>query len=617
MGRYSKDLVGIFVFVTAFFVGCESTNQSKEDTGNDAWKKHQLFQEPKLTHLFPDHLKTVLNSKTSEEANKNFQESLFLVEETLPTDTFVLLLDAYQEVFNQSELTNAFVYEEKAILNLRQSALDSALHFGNLALKSYTTLKDTSGLARSQMIIASVNSFRGEFSEALKNQLKAVELFELIDDQAGKYDAISEMSVNCYLEGRYSEAEKLGKQVLNYAISAKDTFLHADILNSLGSIYHQLGRQKESTESILKSIEIRKELNDDFGLGQSYNGLAVTFMTEGKWQEALEILFKAEQIAEKIEDTRNLTSLYYNMGTCYMELGKDHQAEAAFVRVISLAEKSGIKDEGLIRCLQRISLLKEKQGDIRNAYLYSKKLNDLKSELFTDEKARITSELTTKFQVKEQHNSLVISENEKKRLQEKRLIMGFALIVVSILSISLVLLLIQRNKNIKKLHLAEQKLKDEAVEKIQRELQYNREQLNDFTNHLVEKNKMIFDLEKKLLNLTETSSFRKKEENEDEDSEEYASLLQLRILTDDDWSKFKMYFDKVFPGLILNLRQAHPNVTGAEERLFLLLRLKTDSREMAEMLGISMESVRKNKYRLKKKLQLDENQNLEEYISAF
>jgi tetratricopeptide (TPR) repeat protein len=616
MKGYRKGLLAVLLTLTMLIGGCTSDNKSKDKSAEETWKENRIFSDPNITHLFPDQLAGVIEAKTFEEANQNFQEALFLVEEMLPTDTFMILLDAYQEVFSPSIVTDAFVYEEKAVMSLRKSALDSALFYGNKSLNSYKELKDTSGLARCQMIVASVHSFKGDFSEALKYQIKAVELFESIKDQPGKYDAISEMSVNFYLEGRYKEAEKLASQVLTYAINSKDTFLHADILNSLGSIYHQLGKQKESTDAILKSIEIRKGLNDDFGLGQSYNGLAVTFMSENRWKDALEILSKAEEIAISIADTRNLTSLYYNIGTCYMELGIDSKAENSFLKVIDITENSGIKDEGLIRCLQRISLLKENQGDYRNAYLYSKKLNELKSELFTEEKARITTELTTKYQVKEQHNSLVISENEKKRLQEKRLIMGFALIVVSLLSISLVLLLIQRNKNNKKLHLAEQKLKDEAVEKIQRELQYNREQLNDFTNHLVEKNKMIFELEKKLLNLTEASSLRKKDEN-DEDSEEYASLLQLRILTDDDWSKFKIYFDKVFPGLILHLRQEHPHVTGAEERLFLLLRLKTDSREMAEMLGISMESVRKNKYRLKKKLQLDENQNLEEYISSF
>jgi hypothetical protein len=93
--------------------------------------------------------------------------------------------------------------------------------------------------------------------------------------------------------------------------------------------------------------------------------------------------------------------------------------------------------------------------------------------------------------------------------------------------------------------------------------------------------------------------------------------MQLKILTDEDWTKFKLYFDKAFPGMIFRLRHEFPTLTGSEQRLFLLIKLKNDSREMSDMLGISMESVRKNKYRLKKKLQLEEDQSLEEFIQHY
>lgn len=595
---------------------CNNSKDLEQQATSESWKQSELFTNQRFTSIFPEGLKNVRNAGNIRQADSLMQNEILQIEALIPSDTLVLILNQYALTFPSEPRTIGFVQEEKAVLHLRKSQLDSSYYYSEKALKAYQEIKDTAGIGRSYMIIASSFGFKGDFSNALKYQLKALEIFELSGNEAGKYDAMTEMSINFYLEGRYLEAERLAKEVLSYAISTKDKFLHAEILNSLGSIYHQLGKQRESTDATLESIEIRKQLNDDFGLSEAYIGLAVAFMSEEKWAEAIDVIKKASEIVKRIGDTRNFSSINYNLGICYLELGQKAEAEDVFLKIISKAEETGVKDESLMRTLQKLASLYESQNDFGNAYKYSNKLIDIKSELFTEEKAKITSELTTKYQLEENRQSLVISENEKKRLQEKKLIMGFALIAVSLLSIALVLLFIQKNKNSKRLHQAEQKLKNEAVEKIQRELQYNREQLNDFTNHLVEKNKMIFELEKKLLKQSESSILRKKEDS-DEDSDEYASLLQLRILTDDDWSKFKMYFDKVFPGLILHLRQEHPNVTGAEERLFLLLKLKTDSREMSEMLGISMESVRKNKYRLKKKLQLEESQNLEYYISSF
>lgn len=615
MSNHLKEIAKVLLLLLTI-TSCDNSKEQHRKSDFESWRQSELFTNQRFTSIFPEGLKTVQNASNINQADSLMQNAIIEIEALIPGDSLDMILNQYSNTFSSEPRSIGFVQEERAVLHLRKSQLDSSYFYAEKSLKTYQEIEDTAGMARSYMIIASSFGFKGDFSNALQNQLKALELYELLGNEAGKYDAINEMCINFYLEGRYKEAEKLAKQVLNYANASKNKFLHADILNTLGSIYHQLGNQQESAKAILESIEIRKQLNDDFGLSEAYNGLAVTFMSEQKWPEAIDLIKKSSEIIERIGDTRNFTSINYNLGICYLELGKKTEAKDIFLKVVSKAEEKGIKDESLMRTLQKLSSLYESQGDLSNAYKYSNKLIDLKSELFTEEKAKITSELTTKYQLEENRQSLVISENEKMRLQEKKLIMGFALIALSLLSIALVLLLIQKNKNSKRLHLVEQKLKDESVEKIQRELLYNREQLNDFTNHLVEKNKMIFELEKKLLNITEASSLRKKEDNE-EDSDEYASLLQLRILTDDDWSKFKMYFDKVFPGLILHLRQEHPNATGAEERLFLLLKLKTDSREMSEMLGISMESVRKNKYRLKKKLQLEENQNLEDYISSF
>ena len=169
---------------------------------------------------------------------------------------------------------------------------------------------------------------------------------------------------------------------------------------------------------------------------------------------------------------------------------------------------------------------------------------------------------------------------------------------------------LSKEQSLENINAAENQIHQQQLDETQRELAFNRKQLEDFTFHLLEKNKIISELENKSL-------ITKGEQENGEDGDEFASLLQLKILTEEDWTRFKLYFDKAFPGLILKLRNEYPNLTGAEQRLFLLIKLKNDSREMSEMLGISMDSVRKNKYRLKKKLHLDEDLSLEDFIQIF
>ncbi len=95
------------------------------------------------------------------------------------------------------------------------------------------------------------------------------------------------------------------------------------------------------------------------------------------------------------------------------------------------------------------------------------------------------------------------------------------------------------------------------------------------------------------------------------------SLYDQRILTEADWVAFKGYFDKAYPGYLLRLRTTYPTLSDAEERLFLFLKLNLTRKEVAAILGISPESVKKTRNRLRHRMGLGEEVELEVYIRAF
>ena len=94
-------------------------------------------------------------------------------------------------------------------------------------------------------------------------------------------------------------------------------------------------------------------------------------------------------------------------------------------------------------------------------------------------------------------------------------------------------------------------------------------------------------------------------------------LSSLTILTEDEWSKFKTLFEKVYPGFFLRLKGKAPDITIAEQRTAALTRLHLTSKEMAAMLGISVDSVHKAKQRLRQRLDISTELNLEQSINSF
>lgn len=91
----------------------------------------------------------------------------------------------------------------------------------------------------------------------------------------------------------------------------------------------------------------------------------------------------------------------------------------------------------------------------------------------------------------------------------------------------------------------------------------------------------------------------------------------LKILTTDDWRTFRKLFEQRYPEFFDNLIAAFPKLSAAEIRLLTLFKIGFDANEMANILGISSSSVYKSRYRLRKKLGLVEEDDLEMFVNGF
>ncbi|MDF2156331.1 hypothetical protein [Algoriphagus sp. CAU 1675] len=139
------------------------------------------------------------------------------------------------------------------------------------------------------------------------------------------------------------------------------------------------------------------------------------------------------------------------------------------------------------------------------------------------------------------------------------------------------------------------------------EIKTVKNQLKSFTNQLLEKAKLLEELENEL-----------DSKNEAELHSEYlAKLNSSRILTDKDWSEFKLLFEKVYPGFFTSIKEKFPTITPAEMRISALIRLQFSAKEMADILGVSVDSAHKTRQRLRQRMELSSDTNLEEFISNF
>jgi DNA-binding CsgD family transcriptional regulator len=137
-------------------------------------------------------------------------------------------------------------------------------------------------------------------------------------------------------------------------------------------------------------------------------------------------------------------------------------------------------------------------------------------------------------------------------------------------------------------------------------------QLKDFTRTMRDKNELI---EKFTEEIERYQSLPCSNELPNQ-NETLQQLQQSTILTEEQWDDFRNMFEKVHAGYLNRLRDKLPGLSPAEVRFITLSKLKFTNKEMAGVLGISTDAVRMNKHRLKKKLNLTEEDDLEVLVDA-
>jgi Response regulator containing a CheY-like receiver domain and an HTH DNA-binding domain len=91
-------------------------------------------------------------------------------------------------------------------------------------------------------------------------------------------------------------------------------------------------------------------------------------------------------------------------------------------------------------------------------------------------------------------------------------------------------------------------------------------------------------------------------------------IVKTNLHIEEDWNNFMIHFDKVHPDFFEKMQSQYGNLTQNELKLCAYIRIGLSIKQIAQMLNISPASVKKNRYLLRKKLNLKEDENLDESI---
>ena len=305
-----------------------------------------------------------------------------------------------------------------------------------------------------------------------------------------------------------------------------------------------------------------------------------TYLTE-KGGDSLHVGIRELQHVIQQGTAVNRAKAYHQLAQTYLKVGKKDVAETMLDSMYSLLNQNG----------SPIHMYLDYQP-ILNHYLESKNLH--KAEQYTQmmlQEQQALKEKKLNFnlveaiadsQNKQQRQELKIVQLERTN-QRLWLLIGAVLFVV-IVSAIVTLLFYQ-----KKQHKAQMKQADDKLASLVQKLKH--------TN--AEKEMMSQEIDEFM---------------NDKDNRQELETLAPSILQRSGESKFRQRFELLYPLFLPRLRERIPSITRREELLSMLIVLKQDNKEIADLLAIAPRSVLMLRHRFRQKIGLTSDNSLENFI---
>jgi len=156
---------------------------------------------------------------------------------------------------------------------------------------------------------------------------------------------------------------------------------------------------------------------------------------------------------------------------------------------------------------------------------------------------------------------------------------------------------------------SELRMKQMEEKNLKQQLETRSRELSSHILHLIQKNEVMEEIR---LGLQEII----KDDRRDQKKQlrQMLNKINFSFAQDDYWSEFRLIFDKVHASFFTDLKQHCPDLTPAEIRLLALVKMDLNSADMAKLLGVTQDSLRVMRYRAKKKMCLDPNDSLQQFI---
>lgn len=435
-----------------------------------------------------------------------------------------------------------------------------------------------------------------------------LEKYDPVSAMAGKSKCLQLISTIYSRQGKYNEAILLSRKAMTGIDKETDTTgTYGLIYSSLGSNYAKLGMLDSARHYHQLALDQHLRTKNRVYLPVAYIKCGNIEMLGGKKDLSFNYYRLAMEISDSTENLQAKVSSLLALGKWYLVFEENIQmSESLYLEAKKISEELSDK-LFMIQTIQHLIELEKGRRNFTKALVYAELLQATKDSLSNLEKERLIESLEAQFLILEKDKQLAIVQKDQKinHLIQYALWIGIVLLVFISVGIFLFMKrinkrdqqLLQQKESIQKILIEQQVLKDRQM---RNEIDFKESQLSALTLQMLQKNELLQEL-------------LEKAQTKDPD---LTRIVNKGFNQDKEWDDFNLHFESINKNFYTRLRESFPGISPNDLKICALIKLNLSTKEMASILNISPDSVKTARYRLRKKLNLNTEDNLTGFIQS-
>mgnify|MGYP006285003505 CR=1 FL=1 len=462
---------------------------------------------------------------------------------------------------------------------------------------------DNYRLATGYAMKSQINKEQGNLNIAYNYALEALRLMKEFNKPVRMADILLQLAVIEQELGNISDAIEHSKEALKIYRTHGDLMYQAVLLGNLGDLFTIQGNYNEALDLLQESLTKADDAGNLSVKAGTLNRMGNLYMLRNQFNQAQVALEEGLEITSRIGDLPGKVAILNTLGMLYNKSGDPQEAIQILNESIRLSEQVNLRPDKSKAYLER-SLSHENLGMHQLALSDFKTHKELSDSIFATEKLDEIEELRIIYETEKKDQEIEIQKfqiellAQRERNNRNRIILLSILLVSSVIIVFMVLVALRQK-------LKRRKLEHEITNDM---LSLKKREIATHVLHIARKNELLQELKEMILEL-------KRECPNSNLQKRIINKINIDINNENSWERFQSYFEDLHKGFAQKIKDIAPEISPGELRLISLLKMNLNSQEMASVLNISQEGIKKARYRLRKKLGLETTESLEDFLS--